>query len=233
MIDLAWVFVTGLAGSLHCLGMCGPLVLAYSLRLVPESNGPSAQPRNLFTAGLKHHVLFQAGRITTYVLLGAAAAGMVRLGGLNPSLSGLRTGAVIAGGLVMIFFGVLTLKLIKPVLPFIIPLTQKNGFSARLMRTHLHSRQLSSKWILGFAAGFLPCMFSWAMIVKAAITADVISGAMIMASFGLGTAPALLFTGSFASLFSLRARLAGERIAALSVIVMGLILFVKGVAQIG
>jgi sulfite exporter TauE/SafE len=54
-----------------------------------------------------------------------------------------------------------------------------------------------------------------------------------MAFFGLGTVPALFFTGLSASVLSMKVRLVGERIAALSVILMGLILILKGVRALG
>ena len=66
------------------------------------------------------------------------------------------------------------------------------------------------------------------MIVKAASTGNPLTGFLIAASFGLGTVPALFFTGLSASLLSLKARFFGERLAAVSVILMGMILIFKG-----
>jgi sulfite exporter TauE/SafE len=55
---------------------------------------------------------------------------------------------------------------------------------------------------------------------------------MLMVTFGVGTVPVLLFAGFFASLLTQRIRLAGERVAAVSVIVMGLMLLYKGVMRL-
>jgi sulfite exporter TauE/SafE len=66
---------------------------------------------------------------------------------------------------------------------------------ARLMRSHAQT----SKVAMGFCTGFLPCMLSWAMVVKAATTGNVMNGITSMAAFGLSTAPILLFAGFFAS----------------------------------
>ena len=71
------------------------------------------------------------------------------------------------------------------------------------------------------------------MIAKAASTADPLQGFLTMTLFGIGTWPALYFTGFFASLLSFRLRLFGERTAALSIVVMGLILLIKGVRHYG
>jgi sulfite exporter TauE/SafE len=71
-------------------------------------------------------------------------------------------------------------------------------------------------------------MLSFAMVVKAATTQNVLAGFLTMVIFGLGTVPALFLTGLSASLLSMKVRFLGERVAAVSVIVMGLILIFKG-----
>ena len=81
---------------------------------------------------------------------------------------------------------------------------------------------------LGLTVGFLPCMLSWAMVIKAATTQSLFAGFLTMVSFGLGTVPALFLTGLSASLLSLKIRFLGERVAAASVIAMGIILIFKG-----
>jgi sulfite exporter TauE/SafE len=75
-------------------------------------------------------------------------------------------------------------------------------------------------------------MLSWAMIIKAATMENLIGGFLTMIAFGLGTIPALFFTGVSASLLSVKVRFLGERAAAVSVIVMGLILVYKGAVSI-
>jgi sulfite exporter TauE/SafE len=89
-----------------------------------------------------------------------------------------------------------------------------------------------SKVALGLAAGFLPCLLSWSMIIKAATTQSPVGGFLTMFAFGLGTMPALFFPGLSASFLSLKARFLGERVAAISIIAMGLILVYKGAKSI-
>ena len=231
--ELAWAFATGLAGSLHCLGMCGPLVVAYSLNLRPDMRSGLPAQDIYWSSNLTHHLTFHLGRMATYGFLGALGAGIVRVGGFSGSLLGLRSIATLAGGVLMVLFGLVLLKVV-PMLPLISqgPSRQKETILNRLIRTNLVSRRPGSGWILGLAAGFLPCMLSWAVIIKAATTGSISTGFLLMVLFGLGTVPALFFTGFSASLFSLRMRLAGERVAAVSVVVMGLILLLKGVSRL-
>ncbi len=230
--DLAWAFLTGLAGSLHCLGMCGPIVILYSVHLQPEAPLSPGQIRKPWSKGLVHHAAFQSGRLTTYALLGALAAGVVHMAGFSRYLLGMRSLVALAGGAAMIGFGLILMK----VIPLRITAAGPAGASTifgRFMKPLFVKDGIGSKWFLGFCAGFLPCMLSWAMVIEAASTGHVLAGFSVMLLFGLGTVPVLFVTGLSASIFTLRARLAGERIAAVSVIVMGFILLMKGVMHLG
>jgi uncharacterized protein len=223
MFDLFAPFLIGLFGSLHCLGMCGPLVMAYSIHLQPQPRGAAAAS-NLWSKGISHHVAFHLGRVFTYGFLGALSAGMAHLAGFNQIFSGLRGGFTVGGGILMVLLGLILLKIV----PLRLPSFGNGTVIGRLFSHLFQSRGLGSKWLLGLATGFLPCMLSWAMIVKAATAPDPFKGFLTMVFFGLGTAPVLFSTGFSASLLSFRMRLFGERAAALSVIAMGFILLFKG-----
>jgi sulfite exporter TauE/SafE len=241
-LDLAAPFLIGLLGSLHCLGMCGPLVLAYSLHLKPSiSKGtpldPNSDPRmqgrekpipSFWSGGFFHHLAYHFGRVTTYGILGGLAAGFFNHLGLNLFLP-VRGGLILIGGAVITILGLVLLRVIP--LP-----TFLNGFSLptrslgeRLLPSLIQSPVLFSKMALGSACGLLPCGLSSSILVKAAISENMAQGFLTMTAFGLGTIPALLAIGFPVSLLSLRTRIIGERLAALSVVAMGLILIVKGV----
>ena len=82
-IELVAPFLIGLLGSLHCLGMCGPLVMAYSLNIKnpqPQAGGVNSSS---WDKGFFHHLAFHFGRIMTYGILGALAAGLFTIVGLN------------------------------------------------------------------------------------------------------------------------------------------------------
>ncbi|OPY75439.1 MAG: Cytochrome C biogenesis protein transmembrane region [Syntrophorhabdus sp. PtaU1.Bin153] len=232
ILDFVWAFVTGFAGSVHCLGMCGPLVIAYSLHFLPKERAGTLPLLAVSREGATHHAAFHTGRIATYGLIGALAAGFIHLGGFNEWLLRSRSIATLVGGLLMIFFGLALLKIFP--LPFTDISASKpaNPYFSRFVRACLNSRGPASKCLLGLAAGFLPCMLSWAMVVRAATTGNMVQGFTLMVLFGLGTTPVLLFTGFFASLLTERMRLAGQHIASVSVIVMGLMLLLKGVMRL-
>ncbi len=228
MLDLLGPLVFGLVGSLHCLGMCGPLVLAYSLHL-----NPSGQPQaRIWPQSAFHHAAFHAGRLLTYGLLGALAGAIASLSGLQQAFAGLRTGATIAGGVIMLVLG-LGLLGVLPARFFSIPAWGSSNVLARQYSSHLSTSYTAvSKFVLGFLSGFLPCMLSFAMIVKAAATGHMVTGFLTMLLFGLGTVPILYGVGISASALSVRVRCAGERVAGGMVVVMGAILILKAARHI-
>lgn len=228
MFDLLAPFFIGFIGSLHCLGMCGPLVMAYSLHIRKPGTHRFAEMPSFWLNGLAHHLSFHLGRLFTYGLLGALAASFAHLASFHQFFAGLRSGLTLMGGILIILLGLVLLKIIPlPFSPTSLSVTP-GSFFARWLPPLFRSQRLVSKIALGFLTGFLPCMLSWAMIIKAATTENLLAGFLTMAFFGFGTVPALFFTGLSASLLSLKVRFLGERVAAVSVIVMGCLLVLKG-----
>lgn len=227
MFDLIAPLSIGFIGSLHCLGMCGPLVLAYSLNI--KGGGPLNDAAITgWKSGFWHHSAFHMGRILTYSLLGALAALLFDLADLGRFFGGLRGSMTLLGGILMVLLGLVLLQVIPlPSLMTALP-AASDSFPGRSIPRLLRSQRAGSKMLLGMATGFLPCGLSWAMLAKAATTQNSAAGFLFMAAFGLGTVPALFFTGLSASIISLKVRIFGERIAAVSVIVMGIILTFKG-----
>ena len=226
-LDLFAPFVVGLVGSLHCLGMCGPLILAYSLHLQHPQERLSTDSSKVHI-GTAHHLLFHAGRLLTYGFLGALAASLFYVANLALFFKEFRGGFTMLGGVLMILFGLVILKVVC--LPAFATWVDdaKGVVGIGWFASFFHSKRLVSKVALGLATGFLPCGLSWAMIAKAAATQQVPLGFLTMIAFGLGTVPILLMAGVSASFFSLRMRLLGERFSGLAVILMGLILVYKG-----
>ncbi len=229
MIDLFASFTVGLLGSLHCVGMCGPIVLAYSLSLKQGTTAGGA-----FAPGLhrlfSHHAAFHSGRILTYAILGAIVAAAFHSLEVQKFSALYRAWIAVFCGILLIVFGLVLMR-IAPVPSFLARLVSP-GYIGRKIASLAGLPGVTPKIGLGLAAGLIPCGLSWAMLVNAASTLDPAKGFMTMASFGLGTAPALLLTGMSASFISTRKRLLGERAAAAMVIVMGVFLLGKGAANL-
>lgn len=224
MLELIAPFMVGLLGSLHCLGMCGPLVLAYSLHYRTAARGRGVLG---LSGAFVHHVAFHLGRITTYGVLGAAVAGLFHALEVQRFSALYRGGFQVFSGVLLFVLGLFILRVL-PAPAFVLRLFSGDSALGRKMGTLAGSRNPASKAGLGLAAGLLPCGLSWAMLVTAASTLNPADGFMTMVAFGLGTIPLLLAVGVSASFFCVKTRLLGEKAAALAVMAMGGVLLVKG-----
>jgi len=205
-LEFSIVFALGLAGSLHCLGMCGPIVLSYSVGL----RGPK----------LAAHAAYNTGRILTYMALGALAGTAGQGIGLLGQFAGLASGARIFAGAAMIVAGVLSLTSLRWGGRFRLPVAPL-----------LTSSTMSSKFLLGLCMGFLPCGLIYAALLKALESGTAIAGALTMLAFGLGTAGALFGVGLVSSFAGARFGRWSNRIAAVSVMVFGVILLWRGLSD--
>lgn len=200
--DWSIAFGLGVAGSLHCTQMCGPLVIAMG----------SGQ------------VFYNMGRILTYGLLGAFAGAAGSLG----VLPGVERWVAIVGGFVIA--GVGLWKLGPAGRPALIQLND-DGFARRLLRqaAGLLTREgTGARFRLGLLLGLMPCGLVWAALVKAASTANAADGFATMIGFGAGTAVALLGCGLLSTPFRGRFTRHGARLAALAMIVAGLFVAWRG-----
>ncbi|MGB6036572.1 MAG: sulfite exporter TauE/SafE family protein [Cryomorphaceae bacterium] len=180
----------GFAGSLHCVGMCGPIAMA-----IPVGNGSS-------TSQFGNYFLYHFGRISSYALLGFLFGTM----GYGLNLAGIQQGLSLAVGLFMVAFIWLP-KLFNGMGGGVTRLQSKvTGFMAKRLKTNRPGALLG----LGFFNGLLPCGFVYLALAGALVSYDPVEGAAFMALFGLGTAPALLavaFSGRrFGSMFKARFR---------------------------
>lgn len=225
MLDFLAPLLVGLVGGLHCIGMCGPIVLAYSLQASPGAKGVVA----LGSASILHHMGFHLGRILSYGFLGLLAGAVAQVVNLQAFMGNLRAWASLLGGSAMVCIGLALLRLL-PVPPWLSRSYAGvlSAYTGPWVGRALSWSGLKGRVLLGIATGFLPCMLPWAMMVKAATTSGMLQALITMLLFGVGTVPLLLLLGISATAVSAKLRLTGERIAALAVTAMGLILALKG-----
>jgi hypothetical protein len=227
MFEIFASFVVGMTGSLHCLGMCGPLIIAWSLRYNSVSR-TGLQGAALFPGAVFHHLAFHAGRIVTYGLLGAVVTGIFSSFEMHRFSMQYRAGFAIASGIVLAGLGLVIFGAV-PLPAFITRLlSPRASFFGRKLAGLTNSVNPGSKMGLGLLVGLLPCGLSWAMLVAAAGTLNMVKGTIMMISFGLGTIPALFAAGASASLASAKTRLFGERTAAVFIILMGVSMALRG-----
>lgn len=212
MIEWPLLVVSGLLGSAHCLGMCGPFALAVG------SGAPG------WRMNLRRQLLYSAGRIFTYAVLGAAAAFV----GLRASRALVDWGnaaallAVVAG-IVLIAQGLWS----AGVLP-------KRGVAAaacpgagmfRLLLTGTGSLDV---FLAGLFTGLLPCGLLYGMLALAASTSDPVRGLATMVAFGTGTMPAMVMAGVGGAVVGVVTRRRINTIAAWCLVLTGLISIARG-----
>lgn len=206
-LDLAIPLGFGLVSSLHCAQMCGPIVLASSLR------GPRWQGQ----------LAYNAGRIATYSLLGALAGafggGMTWIG----RLAGWESTASIVAGAALLLAAVLLAGWLPQS-----DLVQLNPSPVRWAAKHLQAATVRARLALGLALGFLPCGMVYAALFKAVDTGSAWGGAATMCAFGAGTSVSLLAIGLGASALAPRFARFAPMLAAVSAAVVGVFLIYRG-----
>ncbi|MBL8176756.1 MAG: sulfite exporter TauE/SafE family protein [Bryobacterales bacterium] len=209
-------YLLGVAGSLHCVQMCGPILLSCTMPLAQRSSGYRA-------AG---HLFYHAGRIATYGLLGAFA------GGLGLSLEAVmpwQNAASIAAGGAMLLAGLWMLgTLRRPELVQIKPVAAMTRRAGRL----IGKDTAGSKLHLGLWLGLLPCGLVYAALLKALAAGNAVDGGLTMAAFGLGTAGALLGVGLFSVPLGRYFARWSRQLPAIAVTLTGLLLLVHGLKRV-
>ncbi|RYF77482.1 MAG: sulfite exporter TauE/SafE family protein [Chitinophagaceae bacterium] len=183
-------FVMGAVGSLHCIGMCGPIAMA--LPLGNQTNGKR------MLGGL----LYNLGRMATYSWLGL----VLGLAGdflITPQVQSVFS---IAFGVVILLF----LLLPKAVKKRFTAASPAQGFFLQL-RKHLgkllSSTSNSSLFGIGLLNGLLPCGMIYLALTSSFLTGSAVKGSLFMAAFGFGTLPAMLAVVFFGSFINQKIRL--------------------------
>jgi sulfite exporter TauE/SafE len=204
---LITAFILGLAGSLHCAGMCGPLALAIT----------AANPGR-FLIG---RVVYNSGRILTYCAMGVVFG----LLGKSFFVAGVQRWASIGLGAAL-FVGLFASRK----LAFSRPVTSLVEWLKSNMSILLRQRSLTSLLVLGLLNGLLPCGLVYVACAGAAGTGGVISGLAYMAIFGAATVPMLVAISFSGRLVPLSLRLKLRKAIPVSVFLLAAILVLRGMS---
>ncbi|MBI5552319.1 MAG: sulfite exporter TauE/SafE family protein [Desulfobacterales bacterium] len=211
------MFLLGLFGSGHCLGMCGPLIVA-----LPGAYGQ-----------WRAHFLYHAGRLFAYAvvgaLLGGAGQGLIGLADLPAGESAAWTARLqvmlsLPVALFLLLFGLHRLGMIPEPAWMAKAMPRKLPGFDRVMRRVLDRR--GALWLaaMGALLGLLPCGLSYGAFARAITAGSVLQGAFWTSLFGLGTLPALLLLGGGAATLWQRFRPQAELLAGLIMVGMAVTL---------
>lgn len=172
---LYWAaLLLGLGGSLHCVGMCGPIVLALPLTVKERR------------AVIFQSVIYHLGRVTTYSLLGFVLGSM----GWGIGLAGWQKTLAILIGISLIISSLLSLKsknwsIIRITSPLV-------SYIQKQLKQAFTIRHKYAAFRIGLINGILPCGLVYAALASAVVTGSGPGGALYMMAFGLGTIPMML-----------------------------------------
>lgn len=197
-LSLLPIFVIGLLGSVHCVGMCGGIVAAFSL--APARKFPVAVVAGRMVGagaldGALRVVSYNLGRIGSYAVAGALAGGIAGGARALAGVSAMQAGGYWLANLMLVALGLYLMdawrglarleaagqtiwRRVQPLTKYLLPLDSP-----------LKMLALGGLW------GWLPCGMVYSMLLTALLTGSALSGAVVMLMFGLGTLPVLLTMG--------------------------------------
>ena len=214
MIFYFSAFLIGLAGSVHCVGMCGPLALAI----------PGASKDKGFTFFLRT-IAYQISRISGYGVLGL----IVGFFSQGMQFTGVQPYFSLLSGILLLFLGFFG----------IIP--EVNAFSKypiiqhfqvkinRIIGTVMTNEHFSTPFVLGFLNAMLPCGMIYIALGTGLSSGNMSEAALYLISFGLGTLPLMFMVSLSGQFLSLQMRRSWQKAIPIIFMISGIILIYKGI----
>lgn len=199
----------GFMGSMHCIGMCGPLVMSI------HSKGGSVKPN------ISYQIAYHLGKILSYVLIGVLFGALGQTFNLFLSQQKL---SIVVGTSFIVFFIFSKLKstsISSSLTSKILPLTR---FFSQLVR----EKSILKLFLTGIGNGFLPCGFVYAAAAASIATGQILDSALFMIGFGIGTIPALTSVIYFFRLLPEKAKALFNGIYSYLLIIVGILLILRG-----
>lgn len=216
MIEWPMIFLGGLLGSAHCVGMCGGFALALGVG------------QRSWAANLGRQVLYSLGRVFTYTTAGAVVGyGGWRLTAQWRDVMNVQAFLCIAAGVFLITQGLASAGVLRwgrwaP--------SAAGSLAAPCFASLLRAGRWHNVLIGGVINGFLPCGLVYAFLAFAASSSHMGLGAATMLLFGLGTMPIMVAVGAGGALVGGALRRRVLLLAAWCVVLTGLISLWRGLA---
>lgn len=203
--------ILGLMGSLHCIGMCGPI--AFMLPVDRKSNYRKALQVSIY----------HFGRLLAYGTIGMVF-GFI---GKSLYIFGVQQKLSILIGIIMIalvlipFVHLSSLSISKPIYRIISKLKDKLGFA-------LKSKSNDAFLTIGFLNGFLPCGLVYMALLGAMAMANPIQGSFYMILFGLGTVPLMTMAVYFSSAIKQNTMRKVKKLIPVFIVIIGILFILRG-----
>lgn len=206
-------FLMGAAGSLHCIGMCGPLSL-----VLPTAHLSSTEKFFSLT-------LYQFGRIITYAALGTIlglTGQLIHIAGFQYWFSTIAGSAILLMAIIY-FFG----KTKYHFVPFRKFYQRVQYAFATILRNHSGHKLFL---LMGMTNGLLPCGMVYLALATAVSFANFGHAIVFMGMFGAGTFPAMMLAGFSLQMINSRVRNSFRNVVPVFIAITGLVLILRGIS---
>jgi sulfite exporter TauE/SafE/copper chaperone CopZ len=211
------LFFVGVLTGLHCVSMCGAFVVSYT----------TGNAKNGYN-GIFQHFIYGGSKVVSYAVIGGIFG---FIGGVFSFSVGLRAGIAIFAGLFMISYALSMLG---------VGFFRRFSFNPKFLTKWAAKTTHDSKgfYVAPFMTGILSSLFIacgplQALYLYAAGTGNFWTGFFSLGAFSLGTLPVLIGFGSLTSFISAKATKRILKIAAVLVLILGLIMLNRGLVVLG
>ena len=219
------IMLLGLSGTGHCIGMCGPLVLAFPAK----------------TGRFSAHLFYHTGRISIYVMVGAlmgslgmVAARLASATGADDLTMVVRIQVVFSllAGAFLLMFGLSQLGIVREPAWLSIAMPHRIPGYKTVVRSALQQDSRLLMFITGMLMGMLPCGLSFAAFSRALALGGPGEGGLLLLAFGCSTVPGLLLIGTGASALARRFREHFDLFSGMLMIAMAASLLVEALCAV-
>ncbi|REJ81153.1 MAG: sulfite exporter TauE/SafE family protein [Bacteroidetes bacterium] len=211
---LMTAFALGFLGSAHCIGMCGPIAV-----MLPGRDSS-------WFVLISGRLLYNAGRISTYVIMGLAA-GLI---GFTFSMNGFQKWLSVLTGCGLILSVSIPLVNSKFRISFS-AITKLTVYIKGAFKRVFKFKSPLSLFLTGTVTGLLPCGLVYVAMAAAVAMGSISNSSLYMLSFGLGTLPVMFATSISHKLFGGKIVSSFRNLYPVLIIVLGIFLIYRGISM--
>lgn len=203
--------VLGLAGSFHCIGMCGPIAFVLPI------------DRTSKVKAVYQTFLYHFGRLLTYSIIGVLF-GFI---GKGLYLAGFQQRLSILMGAIMITIILIPASLFNK-FSFSKPLYKLISIVKQQLGLNLNRKSNKSLFLIGFFNGFLPCGLVYMALIGSISEGNLFHGGLYMLLFGLGTIPLMTVAISVGNFVNITIRKKIQKAIPIFVVIIGILFILRG-----
>ncbi len=206
-------FIFGLLGSFHCVGMCGPIVLALPVN-------KTSKWKFFFS-----RLVYNLGRVVTYAIMGFIIGSI----GEQFSLAGYQNVLSISMGVLILIMVLVPTGFFNKLFPFQI-FTSFSTTVKKYWSILFKNSSIASLFLIGILNGLLPCGFVYIALAGVASTGSMLNGSLYMALFGLGTLPILLVLSFATGLLTAKVKTTFSKLIPVGGVIIALLIILRGMS---